>query len=157
MLPYFAGERTPFADPAARGAIFGLRLDHTRGDIYRAALEATAFGVRHNVEAMREAGGQIDRVVAIGGGTRGGLWTQIVSDVTQLEQVIPARTIGASYGVAFLAAASVEDVHIAAWNPIEHVTRPDSDLASRYDELYGDYRELYESTATIAHRLDGRD
>jgi xylulokinase len=47
MLPYFAGERTPVMDPEARGMIAGLTLSHTRGDLYRAALEATALGVRH--------------------------------------------------------------------------------------------------------------
>ena len=56
MLPYFAGERTPIADPHARGIVAGLTLEHQRGDLYRAALEATAMGVRHNVEAMRAAG-----------------------------------------------------------------------------------------------------
>lgn len=81
MLPYLAGERTPIADPDARGLIAGLTLDHTRGDLYRATLEATAFGVRHNVEALESLGGEVQRTVAVGGGTQGGLWTQIVSDV----------------------------------------------------------------------------
>ena len=40
MLPCFAGERTPIMDPDARGMIAGLTLSHTRGDLYRAALEA---------------------------------------------------------------------------------------------------------------------
>ena len=61
MLPYFAGERTPILDPNARGVIAGLTLTHTRGDLYRAALEATAFGVRHNIETMRMAGAKISR------------------------------------------------------------------------------------------------
>src|SRR5690625_4209377 len=79
MLPYFAGERTPIFDADTRGVIAGLTVSHTRGDIYRAILEATAFGVRHNVEAMNEAGARIDRIVAVGGGVQGDLWTAIVS------------------------------------------------------------------------------
>lgn len=55
MLPYFAGERTPLFDPDARGLVHGLTLRHTRGHLYRAALEATAYGVRHNLAAMTEA------------------------------------------------------------------------------------------------------
>jgi len=78
MVPYFAGERTPVMDPDARGVIAGLTLTHTRGDLYRAALEATAFGVRHNIETMTSAGAAIDRVVAVGGGAQGELWPQIV-------------------------------------------------------------------------------
>jgi xylulokinase len=153
MLPYFAGERTPIADPDARGVIIGLTVNHTRGDLYRAALEATAFGVRHNIEALRAAGGRIDRIVVAGGGTKGGLWTQIVSDVTGIPQQIPTVTIGASFGAAFLAASAVEDVAIQSWNPIAEHTLPRPALRDRYDALYRLYVELYPSTATIAHAL----
>src|SRR6185436_19713769 len=55
VLPYFAGERTPIFDPDARGAVLGLTLSHGRGHLYRALLEATAFGVRHNLEVMGDA------------------------------------------------------------------------------------------------------
>lgn len=153
MLPYFAGERTPIADPAARGLVAGLTLDHTRGDLYRAALEATAFGVRHNVEAMESLGGEVRRTVAVGGGTQGGLWTQIVSDVTGLEQENPAVTIGASFGGAYLAANALQPVSIGEWNPIVSVTRPREDTAERYGTLYELYREVYEATASITHAL----
>jgi xylulokinase len=96
MLPYFAGERTPIMDPQARGVIAGLTLSHTRGDLYRAALEATGYGVRHNIEAIEAAGGDIGRIVAVGGGTQGGLWTQVVSDITGRPQELRAQSIGAS-------------------------------------------------------------
>lgn len=153
MLPYFAGERTPVADPNARGLVAGLTLDHSRGDLYRATLEATAFGVRHNVQTLASLGGAVQRTVAVGGGTQGGLWTQIVSDVTGLEQQIPSVTIGASYGAAYLAAAALSSVAIDDWNPIVSVIRPREESSARYETLYGLYRELYESTASITHRL----
>jgi xylulokinase len=104
VLPYFAGERTPLFDPQARGVICGLTLRHGRGHLYRALLEATAYGVRHILEVMQEASGGEKRLVAVGGGTQGGLWTRIVSDVTGCPQEVPAETIGASYGDALLAA-----------------------------------------------------
>jgi xylulokinase len=153
MLPYFAGERTPIADPRARGAIVGLTLSHTRGDLYRAALEATAFGVRHNIEAMEAAGARIDRVVAVGGGTQGGLWTQIVSDVTGRAQELPTTTIGASYGAAFLAARAIGAPAISDWNPLKDLVEPQTDA---YDELYELYRSLYPATRDVAHRLAER-
>ncbi|GAA4636892.1 FGGY-family carbohydrate kinase [Actinoallomurus vinaceus] len=153
MLPYFAGERTPIADPHARGVIAGLTVEHTRGDLYRAALEATAFGVRHNVEAMRAAGGDVRRIVAVGGGTRGGLWTRVVSDVTGLEQEIRAVTIGACYGAAFLAASAVAGPSIDAWNPVRERIAPDARVRSRYDDLYGLYLRLYPATREIGHTL----
>lgn len=153
MLPYFAGERTPVPDPDARGVIAGLTVTHTRGDLYRAALEATAFGVRHNIEAMEHAGGRVERVVAVGGGAQGTLWSQIVSDVTGRAQAIPALTIGASLGAAFLAASTVGPADIAVWNPIVETRTPDPQHRPRYDELYSLYRELYPSTATVSHAL----
>lgn len=156
MLPYFAGERTPINDPLARGLIAGLTLSHTAGDLYRAALEATAFGVRHNIEAIRAAGGVIERVVAVGGGTSGALWTQIVSDVTGLAQVIPTITVGASFGAAFLAASAVTNVNIDEWNPTADVRHPEPQKRAEYDELYKLYLALYPATRDISHALAAR-
>ncbi len=155
MLPYFAGERTPIQDPDARGVIAGLTLDHGRGDLYRAALEATALGVRHNVQTMRDAGADIRRIVAVGGGTQGRLWLQIVSDATGLAQEVPQITIGASYGAAFLAAGAVTDPApaIADWNPVVTTIAPDPALASAYDALFDRYLRLYAGTAEVVHEL----
>ncbi|MGW3350296.1 FGGY-family carbohydrate kinase [Nonomuraea rubra] len=152
MLPYFAGERTPLFDPDARGTIVGLTLRHGRGHLYRAALEATAFGVLHNLEAVRAAGGSAKRLVAVGGGTRGGLWTQIVSDVLQQPQVVPSHTVGAAFGDAMLAARSA-GLSPDGWNPPAHVVTPDPEAAETYTRLYGLYRDLYRSTSHISHAL----
>jgi xylulokinase len=153
LLPYFAGERTPIMDPDARGVLAGLTLTHTRGDIYRAVLEAVALGVRHNIDTMRSAGAVIDRVVAVGGGTQGGLWTQIVSDVTGMRQVIPSKTIGASFGAALLAAQLEHDVSIDDWNPPAGVLTPDESTASDYEDLYRLYLDLYPASREIVHAL----
>ena len=153
MLPYFAGERTPVSDPRARGILAGLTLSHTRGDVYRAALEATAFGVRHNVEAFEDAGARIERIVAVGGGTTGDLWTQIVSDVTGLEQAVPTQTIGACFGGAYLAACAVASASIADWNPVARVVSPSDEHTRVYEDLYPLYLDLYRTTAPIAHAL----
>ena len=154
MLPYFAGERTPLFDPDARGVLIGLTLRHTRGDIYRAALEATAYGVRHNLQVMREAGGRDRRLVAVGGGTRGGLWTQIVSDVLNAPQQLPRQTIGACLGDALLAALGIgEAPEITQWNPLSATIQPQPDAASVYQRYYPLYQELYPSTRSIAHAL----
>ena len=158
MLPYFAGERTPLFDPDARGLIHGLTLRHGRGHLYRAALEATAFGVRHNLETMRAAGGRPDRLVAVGGGARG-LWTRIVSDVTGEGQQVPRHLIGAAYGDAMFAAlgaglAGRDD--LASWNPVDARVEPDPGNATVYDGLYRIYRELYPATRRAAHLLAER-
>jgi xylulokinase len=153
MLPYFAGERTPLFDPDARGLVLGLTLHHGRGHLYRAALEGTAFGVRHNLEAMRSAGGEARRLVAVGGGTKGGLWTRIVSDVLGRPQVVPSVTIGACYGDARLAASAAGLSDGEGWNPSAGTVEPDPVAGKVYDELYELYRGLYPATRDAAHAL----
>lgn len=151
-LPYFAGERTPIQDPDARGVIVGLTLDHGRGHVYRALLEATAFAVRHNIEVMESAGAVIDSITCAGGGVGSDLWPQIVSDVTGRPQRIHRHTVGAAYGDAFMVAETLGAVtDLDEWNPIEKVIEPHE--VPVYDALYEDYRSLYESTAQIQHHL----
>lgn len=155
MLPYFAGERTPLFDPEARGVIAGLTLHHGRAHLYRAALEGTAFGVRHNLAAMADAGGLARRVVAVGGGAHG-LWTRIVSDITGLEQSVPRHTIGAAFGDTFLAALGTghaTEADITSWNPVDHTVTPDPTHAPAYDALYAHYLALYPATRPTAHAL----
>ena len=154
VLPYFAGERTPIFDAQARGVICGLTLRHGRGHLYRALLEATGYGIRHIFEAMRDAGGGGRRLVAVGGGTKGGLWTQIVSDVTGREQQLPREAIGASYGDALLAGMGVGLLAPdTQWNPVAATVRPRADLRERYNQLYAVYRDLYPATRAAAHTL----
>jgi xylulokinase len=154
VLPYFAGERTPVFDPDARGLISGLTIGHGRGHLYRAMLEATAYGVRHILEYMREAGGGGERFVAVGGGTKGDLWPQIVSDVTGSEQQLPEETIGAAYGDALLAARAVGLVEPDAdWSRIVDTVEPQEENREVYDELYSVYRELYPATREQVHKL----
>jgi xylulokinase len=158
MLPYFAGERTPLFDPDARGLIHGLTLRHGRGHLYRAALEGTAFGVRHNLAAVSGAGGDPHRVVAVGGGARS-LWTQIVSDVTGREQELPRHTIGAAYGdtaFAALGAGLARPGDLAQWNPVVTVIEPDPAAGAVYEELYQLYLDLYPATRSAAHALAAR-
>jgi xylulokinase len=154
VLPYFAGERNPISDPSARGVICGLTLRHTRGHLYRAVLEATAFGIRHLLEAVREAGGEAKRLVAVGGGTKGGLWTQIVSDVIDERQELPEQTMGAAYGDALLAGigGSVVDPE-TDWSLMAETIEPNPDNREVYDELYALYKDLYQATRETVHAL----
>ena len=154
VLPYFAGERTPLLDPDARGVMCGLTLGHGRGHLYRALLEATAFGARHLLEVVNETGGEGERIVAVGGGTKGGLWTQIISDVTGVTQRLPEQTIGACYGDALLAGIACglvdRDAH---WSSMSDTVEPNADNRELYDELYTIYRDLYPATRQQAHAL----
>lgn len=104
------------------------------------------------MEVYADAGVALERVVAVGGGTAGSLWPQIVTDVTGLPQVMPEKTVGASYGDAYLAARLLDDsVDIDAWNPPVSVLEPAA--SGIYDELYGHYRALYPATREVQHAL----
>lgn len=150
-LPYFAGERTPLHDPNARGLIAGLRLDHRRGDIYRAIVEGVACALRHNLEAMEAAGGAIGRVVAVGGGTRSPLVLGVTASVLDRTIELPTGRRGAAYGAARLAATAVGRA-TDEWVRIEQRVQP-SPEASTYDAIYRRFRALYPATKAVIERL----
>ncbi len=154
LLPYFSGERTPIFDPHARGVLAGLSLRHHRGHVFRAVYEGIAFGIRQILELLDTETNPVKRLVAVGGGTQGGLWTQVVSDVTGRAQEVPEQTIGASYGDALMAAIGVGLVAPDTdWARVADVIEPDPDLRPLYDELYGLYGSLYPATREHAHAL----
>ena len=171
MLPYFAGERTPIFDPRARGVVAGLSLRHQRGHLFRAAYEGIAYGIRQIVGFLGEIEqgeferGEVERgeaeqdkaarrLVAVGGGTQGGLWTQIVSDVTGLPQDVPAETVGAAYGDALMAAIGTGLVSADTdWARVEQTVEPNPDNHEVYQELFEAYGRLYTSTRDDVHRL----
>jgi xylulokinase len=103
---------------------------------------------------MAELGVVPARAVAVGGGTKGGLWTQIVSDVTGLPQQVPAVTIGAAYGDAMLgAAATGTAANPFSWNPVAGTVLPDPSARPAYDAAYACYRELGRVIEPVSHAL----
>lgn len=160
ILPYFSGARTPVNDERARGVMLGLTLQHTGRHLYRALLESVGYEIRHHLEAMSEAGVVPRAIRAVGGGTRNLLWTQVVSDITGLEQVCVSNPVGAPLGAAYLAALGTGlvdgvDVLKRKWVGTDRVVRPDSSTKSVYDALYGVYRRAYPATADLCHALAG--
>jgi xylulokinase len=154
VLPYFAGERTPIFDPRARGVVAGLTLRHRRGHLFRAVYEGIACGIRQILEFFERDVEPARRLVAVGGGTQGGLWTQVVSDVCGREQELPERTIGASYGDALLAAIGTGLVPPGTdWARIARTVAPDPAAQAVYDEVFRTYDELYPAVRPQLHRL----
>ena len=156
-LPYFEGERTPLHDPKAKGSLFGLSLKHTRGDVYRAILESVGFGIRHNLEVMREEDVIPGRILAVGGGTQNELWMQLVADIVNIELAIPEQLIGASYGDAFMAGIGVglfkDLTQITQWVKNKKVVVPNSETHGQYALNYSIFRNLYEATRSLMHDL----
>ncbi len=156
-LPYFEGERTPINDPIARGAFFGLTLRHTQADIYRALLEAVAFGIRHNLEKLAEENIQVNLINAVGGGAKNLGWMQLIANIADVDIRIPQGISGASYGDAILAGIGVglyKDASQAKiWDEAALNLKPDHSDAEVYDRLYKVYRSLYEQTKNLLPSL----
>lgn len=152
LLPYFSGERTPIHDTHAKGLLFGLDLTHTRGDMFRAVLEGIAHGTRHVFETYAEAGQAPRAIYAVGGGTKNRVWSAATSDISGMDQVIREKTIGASYGDAFLAALALggaKPADIDVWNPVASAVTPRADLRAMYDRQHAIFRGLYPATRSF--------
>jgi xylulokinase len=154
FLPYLAGERTPHADPDARGAFVGLSVRHDRGALARSVLEGVAFGLRDSLELLRELG--VDATVgrASGGGARSRLWLQIVASVLGMPLELTAVEEGAAYGAALLAGVSAgvfADVHeaVAACVRVRDTIEPEPQWAEVYADRYAAFRALYPALRNV--------
>ena len=156
-LPYFAGERTPLHDPAAKGVFFGMSLTSTAGDVYRSLQEAVGYGIRHNIEEMEKAGARADRIMAIGGAAESRQLMQIITDITGCPQHLPRQKLGACYGDAFLAAVGSNYIdsidEISRWVRMEEEIIPSETSKAIYDQGYARYRELYNSTRHLLRQV----
>jgi xylulokinase len=148
FLPYLAGERTPHADPDARGAFVGLSTRHDRGALARAVLEGVAFGLRDSLELLHELGVRPEVGRVSGGGARSRLWLRIVAAVLGLPLELTAVEEGAAYGAALLAGVSAgvfADVHeaVGACVRVRDRVEPDPAWAEAYTDQQARFRALY--------------
>jgi xylulokinase len=154
FLPYLAGERTPHADPDARGAFAGLSLRHDRGALVRAVLEGVAFGLRDALELLKELGVEPQIGRASGGGARSDLWLRIVASVLGVPLERTAVEEGAAYGAALLggvAAGVFGDVHeaVAACVRVRDRIEPEPAWGDAYARAYQRFRALYPAIRTL--------
>jgi xylulokinase len=143
FAPYLAGERTPHADPDARGAFVGLSLRHDRGALTRAVLEGVAFALRDSLELLRELGAQPEVGRVSGGGARSPLWRSIVASALDLPLETTAVTEGSAYGAALLALGGDPRETAARCVRVEGRTIPDPEWVATYDAAYARFRSLY--------------
>jgi xylulokinase len=144
FLPYLAGERTPHADPDARGAFAGLSLRHDRGALTRAVLEGVAAGLRDCLDVVRSVGAVPAVGRASGGGARSELWLRIVASVLELPVERVAVEEGAAFGAAMLGGIA-GGVWRDAADAAEACVRPHGrvDPEPGWVEAYREQRERY--------------
>jgi len=157
-LDWMNGRRTPDANQRLKGAITGISLGTDAPRIYRALVEATAFGSRAIVERFRAQGTRIDSAIAIGGVAKKSRFVmQTVADVMNLEVTVAAGDQTVALGAAMFAATAagvhptVADAQRAMSPGTDAVYRPDPERAKRYDRLYQDYLTL---GAFVENRLE---
>lgn len=148
-LDWLNGRRTPDADQSLRGAIYGITLGTDAPALYRALIEAAAFGSRAIVERMREEGLRIDRVAAVGGvAKKSALAMQISADVLGMEIAVSSSEQSCALGAAMFAATAADlypdilSAQAAMRAPVERVWKPDPARRAVYDRLYRKYRAL---------------
>ncbi|MDQ3937137.1 MAG: FGGY-family carbohydrate kinase, partial [Chloroflexota bacterium] len=158
FLPYLTGERSPHADPFARGAFVGLTLSHDRRHLTRAVMEGVAFGLRDGLELMLAAGmPAAAQIRASGGGIGSPLWRQILADVLGAEISTVRTQEGAAFGAAVLATVAAgwhESVEAAAamLTSARPAAQPGPDAAI-YAEAHAVYRDLYPALAAAFPRM----
>ena len=154
FLPYLAGERTPYADPDARGAFVGLSVRHDRGALVRAVLEGVAFGLRDCLDLLASLGVTPALGRVSGGGAGSELWLRIVASVLELPLERLAVDEGAAFGAALLggvAAGAWPDVSAAVAATVAPRERidPVDEWVRAYRSARPRYRALYPALASI--------
>lgn len=158
FLPYLTGERAPILDPAAGGALVGVRLDHGRAHIARAVLEGIAYSLRHALEPLEAAGARPERVVLAGGLARAPLMRELIAGVLA-RPVTPLRTTEQSaLGAALLAAVNAgfyADLATACTSVVRYgaPVEPRAGDIALYQARYEIYRALYPRLRDIMHAL----
>lgn len=164
-LDWNNGNRTILVDPMLTGVILGQTLHTTRAEIYRALIEATAFGARAIIERIREYGVPIERMVCCGGiAEKNPFLMQIYADVTgctmQVASSAQACALGAAVAAAVLAGPqkgghpdfptaqkAMTSVKSTAYTP-----KPENQAV--YDQLYALYRELHDAFGGVNRSAD---
>jgi xylulokinase len=147
VLPYFSATGTPYFDTKAKGAIIGLQLTTTKGEITKALLEGVAMEMKLNLQMMEESGMKITTFIATGGGTRNKSWTQLKADVLNKRIIVQNVSEAGCFGAAMLACSSAEkippDQLIRSINTGNETFSPNPENAKTYENKFRTYKKLY--------------
>jgi xylulokinase len=147
FLPYLGGERTPHNDAKVRATFVGLNYGTDRTALTRAVLEGVAFAFADSLAALRSAGADVKRALAVGGGSRSRQWLQIIASTLDIAIDVPEEgDFGAGLGAArlgLIAADNADPFAVCTQPKIRETIEPDRDHVPAYAEAYAAYRNLY--------------
>jgi len=153
FLPYLSGERTPVADAQVRGVLMGLGHETDAKTLTHAVLDGVAFAFRDSLEALKVAGTVVERVTAVGGGSRSALWLKIIATVLGLPVDVPADgDFGGAFGAArlgLIAATGASYRQVCTPPRIAKTIEPDAKAREPYDTQYARYVEIYPAIRRI--------
>lgn len=151
-LDWWNGNRSTLVDTELSGLLVGMTLATRAPDIYRALIEATAYGTREIIETFESSGIQVKELVAAGGlPDKNVLLRQIYSDVTGRTFKLAGSTQSPALGSAIHAAVAAEiypDIQTAAEKMgklKDEVVSPIPENKAVYDQLYAEYKTLYDT------------
>ena len=147
FLPYLSGERTPHNDAGIRGAIYGLHHGADPKHLTQAVMEGVSFAFADCLAALEAAGTDLERVLAVGGGSRSGYWLQLLATILDVEIEVPEDgEFGAAFGAArigLIASDKAEPAAVCTKPTITKTYLPDRALISAYQDALQNYRQLY--------------
>ena len=146
FLPYLGGERTPHNDAHIRGSFLHLGHHTDQAAMTRAVLEGVTHAIRDSFDALSATGTQIDRLIAVGGGSKSSYWVQAIATSLGLPIELPvAGDFGGAFGAARLGmmAATGAGVEIAKPPQIARTVEPDTKLTDGFAEAHARYRAGY--------------
>ncbi|MDB5562567.1 MAG: xylB [Hyphomicrobiales bacterium] len=147
FLPYLSGERTPHNNANARGSFVGLSHLSDPAHLAQAVMEGIAFAFRDSQQVLSDAGTKIDRLLAVGGGSRSALWLKLIATNLNMEIALPHDgDFGGAFGAARLglcAATGADPASVMTMPAIKTVIAPDKSLIAAYSDQYARYRALY--------------
>jgi xylulokinase len=153
FLPYLSGERTPVGDAQVRGVIMGLGHETDHKTLTHAALDAVAFAFRDSLEALKDAGTEVKRVTAVGGGSRSELWLRIIATVLGVPVDLPAAgDVGGAFGAArlgLIAATGADFRKVLTAPKTARTIRPEARARDAYEEHYRRYVKIYPAIKEI--------
>ena len=157
-LDHFQGNRTPLKDAKSRGAIWGLTLWHSMPHLFRAFLEANAFGTRHILDNLKDHGYGIKRVFAGGGGARSGLAVSILADVCGIDIQLVREGESTALGAAIWAGlgAGVFPNYTSAVQKmvkLGEVVHAHKERKKLYDFYYDKYLRTYQQLSGLMHEV----
>jgi L-ribulokinase len=163
-LDWESGNRSVLVDHALSGLVLGMTLATRPEEVYRALVEATAFGTRKIIETFNASGIPVTELVAAGGLLRNEFLMQVYADVLRMPVATCASEQAPALGAAIHAAVAagaypdVQTAGAAMGGRGERVYRPDPAAADVYDRLYAEYEKLHDyfgrGANDVMHRLN---